>query len=210
MIAIERDRDLVRVLGEEFAVPLATGQLVLEEADAKAVDYRALSALGPRPHVVGGNLPYQLTGVLLERITAVAEQLEWAVVLVQLEVADRMVAAAGTPSYGALSVFLQAQFEPRRAMLVRKGAFYPEPRVDSAVVVLEPRRPPIAQETQGFRALVSAAFGQRRKQLRNAWRDVLAPAELAGAAARAGIDLGRRGETLGVGEFARMAREIEK
>ena len=210
VVAIERDRDLVRVLREEFASSLATGQLVLEEADAKAADYRALSALGPRPHVVGGNLPYQLTGVLLERITAVAEHLDRAVVLVQLEVADRMVAAAGTPSYGALSVFLQAQFEPRRAMLVRKGAFYPEPRVDSAVVVLEPRRPPIARETDAFRALVAAAFGQRRKQLKNAWREVVGPPELDSAAMRAGIDLGRRGETLGVAEFARMAREIER
>jgi 16S rRNA (adenine1518-N6/adenine1519-N6)-dimethyltransferase len=210
VVAIERDRDLVGVLREEFASSLATGQLVLEEADAKAVDYRALAALGPRPHVVAGNLPYQLTGVLLERITGVGEHLDRVVVLVQLEVADRMVAAAGTPSYGGLSVFLQAQFEPRRAMLVRKGAFYPEPRVDSAVVVLEPRRPPVTRETDLFRALVAAAFGQRRKQLKNAWRDVVEPTVLESAAARAGIDLGRRGETLGVAEFARMALEIEQ
>jgi 16S rRNA (adenine1518-N6/adenine1519-N6)-dimethyltransferase len=211
VVAIERDRDLARVLREEFAAPLASGQLVLEEADAKTVDYRALLSPGPRPHVVAGNLPFQLTGVLLERVTSVSAFIDRAVVLVQLEVAERLTALPGTPSYGALSVFIQAQFEPRRAMLVRKGAFYPQPSVDSALVVLDPRRPPVTAETPAFRALVRAAFQQRRKQLRNAWHTLFeGPAKLEAVAADCGIDLGRRGETLCVAEFARVAREIER
>src|SRR6185436_4008874 len=124
----------------------------------------------------------------------------------------RLSSKAGDKSYGGLTVFVQAAFEVSRAFVVRRGAFYPQPNVDSAVVVLTPRRPPVAVETEEFRALVHAAFAQRRKTLRNAWRGVggLDPNALSRKAEQAGIDLDRRGETLDVGAFARMARLLEE
>ena len=77
--------------------------------------------------------------------------------MIQLEVAERLSSHAGEKAYGGLSVFVQAAFEVSRAFIVRRGAFYPQPNVDSAVVVLTPRRPPQALENDEFRALVHAA-----------------------------------------------------
>src|SRR5690606_14064844 len=103
-------------------------------------------------------------------------------------------------SYGALSVFVQAAFRVERAMNVSPGAFAPQPRVGSAVVVLTPQS--CAEETPLFRQLVKAAFGARRKTLANAWRAVAEREVLAAAADEAGIALTARGETLSVGQFA--------
>jgi 16S rRNA (adenine1518-N6/adenine1519-N6)-dimethyltransferase len=211
VIAIERDRDLVPVLRHELRAPLLSGQLELVEADAKQVDFGACLRQGPAPRVLAGNLPYQITGPLLERTIGVASDVARVVFLVQLEVADRLAALPGSSSWGALSVFVHATFAVRREFIVRRGAFYPAPSVDSALVVLEPRAEPLAAETPAFRALVHAAFQQRRKKLRNAWQGVLGADhdDLARAAERAGIDLGARGETLTVDAFGRMARELE-
>jgi 16S rRNA (adenine1518-N6/adenine1519-N6)-dimethyltransferase len=130
-------------------------------------------------------------------------------VVVQLEVADRLCASPGSSAYGALSVFARAAFVPKRALVLRRGAFYPQPGVDSAAVLLEPRRDALARETPLFQGLVHAAFEQRRKQLRNAWSKLAFSSErLAAAAERAGIDLARRGETLSVEEFAEMERRL--
>ena len=211
VMAIERDRDLIAALRLELAAPIADGRLVLVEADAKTVDLTALFHDTPLPRVVAGNLPYQITGPLLEKTAGSRPLIQRAVLMVQLEVADRIAAKPGSASYGALSVFIQAQYEARRALVVRRGAFYPQPKVDSAVVLLDPLSPPIAEETATFRAVVKAAFAQRRKKLRNAWRGLMSGslADLAAAAERAGVDLDARGESLTVEQFARMATEVQ-
>jgi 16S rRNA (adenine1518-N6/adenine1519-N6)-dimethyltransferase len=130
--------------------------------------------------------------------------------LVQLEVADRLAAAPDSDAYGALSVFTQAAFKVRRALVVRRGAFMPQPNVDSAVVTLDPLSPPRALETPLFRQLVKSAFHQRRKTLRNAWKALPDAGELVAAAATAAsISLDARGETLSVDDFARMAHSVE-
>ena len=208
VIAIERDRDLCPILREVYAESLERGTLTLIEADAKKVDLAALAEMGPPPRVVVGNLPYQLTGPLLQAVTGIADRLDAVVFMVQAEVADRLAARPGTSAYGALTVFVTAAFAVHREMKIPPQAFSPQPRVDSAVVTLLPRRPPLAVETEPFRSLVRAAFAQRRKTLRNAWSKLAPPAELAQRAARAGIDLDRRGETLGVEDFARFARAL--
>lgn len=203
VVAIERDRDLCPILRESFAAPIAEGRLALVEADAATLDYLPLFAGQPKPHVLAGNLPYQITGRLLELASQLADSLDRAVFMVQREVADRLVAAPGTASYGALTVFVTAAFRVERALQVPRGAFYPSPDVDSSVVVLAPERR--AHETEAFRDAVRAAFAQRRKTLRNAWRKLGPSAEIERRAKLAGIDLDRRGETLSVEEFARFA-----
>ena len=210
VIAVERDRDLCPILRDAFAVPIAEGRLVVLEADAKQVDFRAELAPRPAPRVIAGNLPYQLTGPLLELTTSLARSIDRAVFMVQAEVADRLIAAPGTESYGALTVFIGAAFRVRRALSVGRGAFHPRPGVDSAVVELTPVVPPRAEETETFRASVKGAFAQRRKTLRNAWRALGPPPTIAACADTAGIDLDRRGETLSVEEFARFAAELER
>jgi 16S rRNA (adenine1518-N6/adenine1519-N6)-dimethyltransferase len=210
VLAIERDRDLVPLLAEELGSWLNSGALQLLEADAKSVDYPTLLRGLPTPCTLAGNLPYQLTGPLLRLMPALGEHVQRVVLLVQLEVADRIVAEPGSAQYGALSVFLQARFVPRRAFVVRAGAFYPRPNVDSAVVVLNPLPRPIAEETPQFSELVHAAFRQRRKTLKNAWRSLeTCDAERAlQVAAELGISSSLRGETLSVQQFAAVASGV--
>lgn len=212
VVAVERDRDLVPVLAEELAPLVESGRVRIVEGDAQAVDPKEL--LGPAeegsPRVLAGNLPYQITGRLLERAVAHADDVDRVVFMVQLEVAERLAAAPGTKEYGALTVFVRATFRTTKLFDVSRGSFHPPPEVTSAVVLLEPRRPRLAEETEAFRALVKAAFGMRRKTLRNAWSRIAESDRLAAAAAEAGISLDARGETLDVEDFARMAGALSK
>ena len=122
VIAVERDRDLVPALNEDFAADIEAGRLQVLEADAKAVDANALLAPLPRPHVLCGNLPYQITGPLIELAVHAAHGLDRVVFLVQLEVGNRLAAPPDSEDYGALSVFTQAAFTVSRALVIRRGA----------------------------------------------------------------------------------------
>ncbi len=211
VVAIERDRDMLPVLSSRLSSAVDAGQLELCEADAKTIDYGSMLSAHPAPRVLSGNLPYNLTGPLLQRATESAQLLDKAVFLVQLEVADRLTAQPGSKDYGGLSVFVQNAFTVRREFLVRRGAFYPQPQVDSAVISMSPHSALYSTETPVFRGLVNGAFQKRRKTLRNAWAGVgeLTPAELSQAATTAGIQLDARGETLSVEQFAAMTRAVE-
>ena len=210
--AVERDRDLLPVLGEVFAQALAQDTLRLLEADAKSLDWvaamRGSSHAESAPWVLTGNLPYQITGPLIEKAVGSARHIKRAVFLVQKEVADRLAAQPGSKSYGLLSVFTQAQFVCRRAFVIRPSAFVPKPRVDSAVIVLDPLATPVCEETGDFRTLVKSAFAARRKTLRNAWKSVLPAEQLRKMADECSISLDARGETLSVQKFAHAAQVL--
>ena len=193
--AIELDRDLVARLRETFSPT----QLTLHEADALTFDYAQLGA-GLR---VVGNLPYNISSPLLFRLAEFAAQLRDVHVMLQKEVVARMAAAPATPDYGRLSVMLQVRFRVTRLFVIPPGAFRPAPKVDSAFVRLVPlgaAAPPVADEAL-FARIVAAAFGQRRKTLRNALASVCDEAQIT----RAGIDPSARGETLAVADFVRLA-----
>jgi 16S rRNA (adenine1518-N6/adenine1519-N6)-dimethyltransferase len=212
VVAIERDRDLIPLLRAAFA---EAPHVRVLEADAQAELRRAVmdlaqpeAAPSSKP-VIAGNLPYQLTGVLVAESVGLRDEVTRCVFMVQREVADRLIAVPRTKAYGALSVFVQAAFAPRIVLHVGAGSFHPPPDVESAVVLLVPHPVPRAKETEGFRALVRGAFGARRKTLRNAWKQLFATAdELESAARAAGVRLEDRGETLDVEAFAAMAREL--
>lgn len=213
--AVERDRDLVPALREIFQVQMAEGRLDVLEADAKTLVWdEALGMDGgglmtsPGKFVLAGNLPYQITGPLIEKTVHLGRKISRAVYLVQKEVADRLAAKENSKIYGALSVFVQAQFRVERAFVIKAGAFYPQPRVDSAVVVLSPHETAISEETAEFRQVVKSAFAARRKTLRNAWKALLPPVELEDVARGAGISLDQRGETLTISQFAHVAAEL--
>lgn len=206
--AIERDRELIPALSELFESEIAAGKLRLIEADAKSANYEELLAGSTRP-ILAGNLPYQITGPLLEK--AITSPIAWerVVFLVQKEVADRLVAAPNSEAYGALSVYCQARFRAERVLVLSGGAFYPPPRVESALVRFVPHAELVARETPLFRRVVSSAFAARRKTLRNAWKGLAAPEVLAQVAKEVGISLDLRGETLGVEAFAALTRALE-
>jgi 16S rRNA (adenine1518-N6/adenine1519-N6)-dimethyltransferase len=206
VVAVERDRDLVPILGQELASQVDASRVRIIEGDAQTADPIELGDADPTsPRVLAGNLPYHITGRLLERAVENADLLDRVVFMVQLEVAERLVAEPGTKIYGALTVFVRAAYRVKKLFDVSSGSFHPPPDVTSAVVLLEPHRPRLAIETDTFRQLVKGAFGARRKTLRNAWSRVADPSRIATAASAAGISLDARGETLDVAAFARMA-----
>jgi 16S rRNA (adenine1518-N6/adenine1519-N6)-dimethyltransferase len=203
VVAIERDRLLAAALRADLGTD---PKLQLVEADALEVSWGELLRGQPRPAVIAGNLPYSITGPILRRVRAAAPQIDCAVLMVQREVADRIVAAAGTKAYGAMTVAMQASFTVGRLALVKARSFHPVPKVDSAVVVLTPK--PEAERVTGeaFERVVEAGFATRRKMLRNAWRALgLPPVELERIAAQAGVTLDARAETLTVRQFAAVA-----
>jgi 16S rRNA (adenine1518-N6/adenine1519-N6)-dimethyltransferase len=210
MVAVERDRDLLPILQRALHEPIADHTLTLEEADAQSIDLAATFAAAESGdcRVLCGNLPYQITGRLLERAVSNAEHLDRVVFMIQREVADRLLAAPSTKEYGALTVFTRAAFDVRRVLTVGSGAFFPPPEITSTVVELVPCRPARAEETETFRAVVKHAFSMRRKTLRNAWAP-LDKERIARGAEIAGISLDARGETLDVAAFARMAKALD-
>jgi 16S rRNA (adenine1518-N6/adenine1519-N6)-dimethyltransferase len=207
--AVERDRDLVPLLSEALAAESAAGKLTVLEADAQGVDIARVLGDAGAPRVLCGNLPYQITGSLLQLAIGAAAHVDRVVFMVQDEVAERLVARPSTKEYGALTVFVRAAFDVARVMKVSPGSFHPSPDVTSSVVRLMPARPARALETESFRALVKGAFGMRRKTLRNAWGGVAPAAVVARAAADAGVSLDARGETLSVEDYARVAAALD-
>ena len=196
--AIEIDRDLAARLATDFP----TNKLTVHVADALEFDY---ASLGPRLRVVG-NLPYNISSPLLFRLAEYDSQLLDLHVMLQKEVVARMTAQPATPDYGRLSVMLQVSFRVTRLFVVPPGAFQPVPKVDSAIARLVPlgdKKPAIADERL-FARVVAAAFGQRRKTMRNA----VAPICDAAALTAAGIDPRARGETLSVADFVRLANAL--
>ena len=196
--AIEIDRDLASRLRASFA----PSQLTLHETDALAFDF---ALLGERLRIIG-NLPYNISSPLLFHLAQFETRIADIHVMLQREVVARMAAEPGTPDYGRLTVMLQAKFHVKRLFVIPPGAFRPAPQVDSAFVRLLPLREgklPIVDEAL-FARIVTAAFGQRRKTLRNALASLCGESELRGA----GIDPQVRGETLRVADFVRLANAL--
>jgi 16S rRNA (adenine1518-N6/adenine1519-N6)-dimethyltransferase len=198
--AVEIDRDLADRLRGRFAAT----QLELHQGDALQLDWRALAESDPRELRIVGNLPYHISTPLLFALLPIASHVRDQHFMLQREVVERIVAAPGSKEYGRLSVVLQFRYLVQHLLLVPAGAFSPAPKVQSAVVRLTPRPveelPPVT--TEQFARVVAAAFGQRRKTLRNA----LAPLLDEGRLRAAGVDPQARAETLGVDAFVALAR----
>jgi 16S rRNA (adenine1518-N6/adenine1519-N6)-dimethyltransferase len=198
--AIEIDRDLAVRLTAEYA----PDRLSLRVADALRFDF---STLGSGLRVVG-NLPYNISSPLLFHLAQFDAAVRDITVMLQKEVVQRMAAGPGTAEYGRLSVMLQSRFAVERLFVVPAGAFRPTPKVESALARLTPlgsSRPHIADAAL-FAQVVMAAFGQRRKTLRNALRPFATDLELE----REGIAPGARGETLSVADYVRLANGLAK
>ena len=208
LIAVEKDTGLAALLREELA-ELPGVEIV--EGDFLAFDLPAAAAAHGVPRLaVAGNIPYNITTPVLERIFDQWAAVRVAVLLVQKEYAERLAAAAGTPEYGSLTLFARyhALLEP--LMTVRAAAFWPRPEVDSMLVrFLLRERPPVEVPSEAllFR-IIRGSFQMRRKQLMNTLEETLGVGkqDVARLCRAAGIDPRRRGETLTLDEFAKLAR----
>ncbi|MCC6811596.1 MAG: ribosomal RNA small subunit methyltransferase A [Deltaproteobacteria bacterium] len=198
--AVERDRDLAPILREVMR-PFAN--VTIHEADAKKVDY---ASFGARV-AVAGNIPYQLTSPIIFALFEQREVAERVALLVQKEVADRIVEPPGSKTYGLLSVLLGAIATVERVCVVPAGAFHPAPRVDSAVISWRVK-PGVEGVDARFVAIVKAAFQQRRKTLRNALRAYGDP--LLDALRAEGVEAERRAETVSPETFLAAARRYSR
>ena len=207
VVAIERDRRCLSAL-EELAAAYP-GRLEVVSADALEVDVRKL---GAAPRRIVANLPYNVaTPLLIGWLTALAETpgcLDGLVLMFQKEVAERLAAQPGGGAYGRLSVLTQWLSRPRLLFDVPARAFTPPPRVVSTVVALEPLAAPAhAARLRDLERVTAAAFGQRRKMLRQSLKSLYGDPRTLLAACR--LDETARAETLSVADFCALARALD-
>jgi 16S rRNA (adenine1518-N6/adenine1519-N6)-dimethyltransferase len=208
LVLIEYDRLLAARLREMYA---STPSVSVIEADVLTVD---LGEAAGGPYVLVGNVPYYITTPILFHALE-PRRPDRAVYLVQREVADRIAAEPGSADYGALSVNVQGFASPKKLFRVAPGSFEPPPKVESAVIRIDPRDEPVvdAAHEARFRRFVQEAFGMRRKQMRRVVRSLLnLDAERAEALlAEVGIDPMARPETLSAEQFALVVlRAVER
>ncbi|MEB2288318.1 MAG: 16S rRNA (adenine(1518)-N(6)/adenine(1519)-N(6))-dimethyltransferase RsmA [Anaerolineae bacterium] len=205
VIAVEVDDRLIPLLHDAFA---DQPHIEIVHGDILTLDLAA--RLGDAPYTLVANLPYYITSAILRHIFEEMPRPQRIVVTVQREVAERLVAAPGEMSLLAVSVQFYGQ--PRIALRLSAGAFWPRPDVDSAVVRIDVyERPPVdVPDEKLFFRVVRAGFGQKRKQLRNAISAGLGLDKAAADALlwAAGIDPQRRAETLSLEEWAALARAV--
>jgi 16S rRNA (adenine1518-N6/adenine1519-N6)-dimethyltransferase len=211
LVAIEKDRGLVALLREELA---GLQRIEIIEGDFLESDLADIALMhGAKRLAVVGNIPYSITTPIIEHLFEQRAHVRSAVLLVQKEYAERLSAAAGTPAYGALTLFARyhALLEP--LMNVPSSAFWPRPDVDSMLVRFLMRdQPPVSVPSEEllFR-IIRGSFHMRRKQLVNTLEESLGldKERVFQLARHAGIAVQRRGETLTLEEFARLARAAD-
>jgi 16S rRNA (adenine1518-N6/adenine1519-N6)-dimethyltransferase len=212
VIAVEKDRALVPLLRAELLAQ-ALPQVRIVEEDILKLDLVELAGGKPAHLIVLGNLPYNISSQVVVRLIRQRQVVRRAVLMFQKELAQRLCAGPGSKTYGRLSVLLQYCAEIKYLKDVGAGQFHPRPKVDSAVVgiTFRPRIAPAADDEGLFARVVQAAFGQRRKTLRNALAGGFLPLKLQESAAlleASGIDPRRRAETLSVAEFVALSNRI--
>lgn len=200
---VEIDRDIIARLRQRHSPP----KLVIHEGDALAFDFSSLFADSGGKIKVVGNLPYNISTPLLFHLAGFSDCVFDMHFMLQKEVVERMVAEPGTSDFGRLSVMLQYRFVMDWLLDVPPESFDPAPKVDSAVVRLIPRPPEelSAKNEALFSTLVSAAFAQRRKMLRNNLKGILGDTSFE----ELGIAPTARAEELSVGDYVRIANALE-
>ncbi|WP_020208114.1 16S rRNA (adenine(1518)-N(6)/adenine(1519)-N(6))-dimethyltransferase RsmA [Gilvimarinus chinensis] len=201
---IELDRDLVPWLKVRFEKHPG---FQLHQADALKFDFASLSENG-KPLRIVGNLPYNISTPLIFHLISYASQVQDMHFMLQKEVVKRLAATPGDKAYGRLSVMVQYYCDVAWLFDVPPGSFDPAPKVDSAIVRLVPHKalPHPAQNIETLEKLVTAAFGQRRKTLRNALKSLLSAEQMEGLP----VDTSLRAEALSVAEFVTLSDAIDE
>lgn len=204
VVAVERDDRCMAALEELNRA--SGGRLRVLPADAMKIDERAEAGDGAH---IASNLPYNIGTALFVRWMTLGAWPPWwrsLTLMFQKEVAERIVAKPGTGAYGRLAVLAQWRAKPAVAMNVHRSAFVPPPKVMSAVIHVVPGEQPDGVSMAMIEALTAAAFGQRRKMLRQSLKSVVGAVETLAAV---GIDPERRAETLSVDEFVALGRALQ-
>lgn len=212
LVAVEKDNDLIQLLRNELLAVKMDNTTVVH-ADILRVDLEELLAPETGPMVVMGNLPYNISSQVVLKLLAHRERVSRAVFMFQKELADRLAAPPGSKTYGRLSVMLQYCADVKSLTEIAATCFHPRPKVASAILEIRFKAAPdtpARDETLLFR-IVRAAFGKRRKTLKNALTQsdlgldgAMVEAWLTGCA----IDPRRRAETLSVGEYVSLANQF--
>jgi len=202
MDAVELDRDIIPKLEKHCR---DRGQLHIHQADALKFDFASLAEDG-RPLRIVGNLPYNISTPLMFHLLSLHERIQDMHFMLQKEVVDRLAATPGGKEYGRLSVMMQYYCRVELLIDVPPEAFTPAPKVNSAVVRLVPyREPPVNVDDISLLAkIVTQAFSQRRKTLRNTLKPIMNAEQIEAQ----GVDPRRRAETLALAEFASLANFV--
>ncbi len=207
VIALEMDPEMVAVLKAELG---EVDNLEINQIDAMKYDLKMVAKWRGEPITVCGNLPYHIASQLMFRVIDARAVVNRCVVMIQKEMADRIVAKPGTKEYGAIGVMLRTYADITTVIRVPAGSFLPPPKIDSTVIKLVPLAQPrtAIDDEKHYSNVVHAAFGQRRKTLRNALQSLWQVAHVDAALATTTIDGMRRGETLDIPEFGALAKAL--
>ena len=201
MHVVELDRDLVARLQKRFT----PAQLTVHSGDALKFDFASIPVPPERKLRVVGNLPYNISSPLLFHLAGFARQVQDQHFMLQKEVVERMVAEPGSKVYGRLSVMLQWRYDMDLLFVVPPEAFDPPPKVDSAIVRMLPKAQPLECDQAALEAVVTKAFSQRRKVIRNCVAGMFSEAELV----QAGVNPGDRPEAVGLEAYVALARLLK-
>ena len=201
---VELDRDLVELLSRRYADRI---NLTIHSADALKFDFSGLVKANEKLNILG-NLPYNISTPLLFHLLESAANIESMTFMLQKEVVERICAAPGSKTYGRLSLMMHYYCQTEYLFDVPPESFTPIPKVDSAVIRLSPHQTPPVQvdDLEQFSHIITQAFSQRRKTLRNALKTILDETQISSL----GIDPTRRPETLTLQEFSALSNAIKK
>lgn len=199
---IELDRDLAPLLSAQFE---SANNLTLHSADALQFDYSPLADDGKKLRVIG-NLPYNITTPLLFHLLEQSAVIDDMCFMLQKEVVERICAAPGSKQYGRLTIMLQYQCAAESLFDVPPEAFDPPPKVNSAIIYLQPRSEPLGGQVDSVQLnkLVTQAFSQRRKTIANTLKRLVTVDQLASV----GILPEQRPETVTIEQFVQLTREV--
>jgi 16S rRNA (adenine1518-N6/adenine1519-N6)-dimethyltransferase len=197
---VELDRDLVARLKRNFDPQ----RLIVHEGDALQFDFASIPVAPGRKLRVVGNLPYNISSPLLFHLAAIAPQVQDQHFMLQKEVVERMVAEPGSKAFGRLSVMLQWRYYMELLFVVPPTAFDPPPQVDSAIVRMIPIAQPLPCDTAKLEQVVTKAFTQRRKVIRNCLAGMFTESDLIDA----GVDPQARPEAVPVEQFVALANRL--
>ena len=202
LTCFEIDESLYPILFEKFGT-----NINLVNKDILKINWKEY--LKEKQLKIVANLPYQITSPFLFKVTENADNFKKVVIMIQKEVAERINAGVGTKDYGKLSLKIQFYFKVDYGFTVKPHLFFPPPKVDSAVIVLTPRKDkPCLEDEKFFWKVVEVAFQNRRKMLRRNLRMILSKEKVEELGVNCKIDLARRGETLTEKDFIELYENV--
>jgi 16S rRNA (adenine1518-N6/adenine1519-N6)-dimethyltransferase len=212
VIAVEKDSRLTNMLNKKLSAEKIENVHLINE-DILKLDFSRIPALHERNLRVIGNLPYNISSPILEKLVENRHMVNRAILMLQSELAGRLIANTGAKAFGAMTVFIQYHAYVSPLLHVPKEAFYPQPKVDSMVLEIDFQRPypERTEDDVKFRRVVKGAFAQRRKILLNSLKNSLVSytrEEILAALERCDIDPKRRAETLTIEDFLRLTSAL--